>query len=301
VADLVGTAAHVNSVTVTYDSGHVVGRCLASLDGVRRIVVVDNASRDDSREIAAAGGSNVSCIANDTNQGFGAANNLGFAEASDAEFVLFINPDAALQPGALNGLIAAARRYPEAAIIAPRIVGPGGATETTYDAGLFERDGMPRHPGLAPEGDLCVGFLSGAVIMVRTAALADEPPFDPEIFLFFDDDDLCLRLRVAGHSLVLAAAATAEHTAGQGVRTGPGLAWRRHWHMAWSRLYFEAKHRGRASALSTGATNIARFGAKCVGYRLVRNRAKADRDAARFAGTLAWMLGRQSRTEKTLN
>ena len=299
VADPAAAAARVDAVIVTHNSAHVVEACLASLDGVTRIVVVDNASHDDTRSRVAASRPDAVLIANDSNRGFGVANNQGLAEAGDAEFVLFINPDAALQPGALSELIAAAKRYPEAAIVAPRIHGPGGATETSYDAGLFERAAMPDHSGLAPEGDLCAGFLSGAVFMARNAALGHGPLFDPNIFLFFEDDDLCLRLRAAGHSLVLAAAAIAEHNAGRSVSASTGLAWRRHWHMAWSRLYIEAKHRGRLAARSTAAANLFRFAAKCVGYAAVLNGVKARRDAARFAGTWAWMLGRPAKSDKT--
>ena len=295
MVDLASLAARVSAVIVTHNSGHVVERCLASLGGIERVIVVDNASGDDTHTRIAAARPDALCIANDRNAGFGAANNQGFAEADSSDFVLFINPDAALQPSALEALIAAAKRYPGAAMIAPRIIGADGATQTSYDAGLFERAGMPDHAGLVPEGDLCAGFLSGAVFMVRTAALGDEPAFDPNIFLFFEDDDLCMKLRTASWQLVLAAEAVAEHTAGQGSAPSPAVTWRRNWHMAWSRLYVEAKHRGRGAAVATGIANLVRFAAKCAGYALILNGAMARRDAARLAGTVAWLLGVRAR------
>ena len=299
MADGEDVAARVAAVIVTHNSGHVVERCLASLGGVEKVIVVDNASEDDTRLRVAAARPSAVFIANDANVGFGAANNQGFSEAGDVAFVIFINPDAALQRGALDALIAASVRYPETALVAPRLIDLGGVTETSYDAGLFERAGMPGHAGLVPGGDLCAGFLSGAVFMARTAALSGAPPFDPNIFLFFEDDDLCMRLRAAGHSLVLAADAAAEHTPGRGSAPSRSVTWRRNWHMAWSRLYIEGKYRGRGAAVATGIANLARFAVKCVGYALILNGVKASRDAARAAGTLAWLLGIRARQPLT--
>jgi GT2 family glycosyltransferase len=277
-------------VTVTHDSAEVVGRCLRSVAAAKEVIVVDNASGDATCEQVHGSLPSAALIENQTNIGFGNACNAGFARA-DAEFVLFLNPDANLRDGAADALVAAADRYPEAALLAPRIVGPGGTPVVTHDAALFEREGMPKGPPPAPEGDICAGFLSGAALLVRKTLLGNEAPFDPKLFLYFEDDDLCLRLRKRGHTLVQVHDAVAEHDAGHASPIRAAITWRKFWHMAWSRLYLEAKYRSRGRARGMGLRQSIRFAAKCVGNLLALRPAKAWRDAARFAGTLSWLLG----------
>ncbi|MCH8110521.1 MAG: glycosyltransferase family 2 protein [Proteobacteria bacterium] len=285
-----GAWSRLSVVTVTHDSADVVERCLRSVAAAHEVIVVDNASRDATRERVHGSLPGAVLIENRTNIGFGNACNTGFARAN-TEFVLFLNPDAALQDGAAEALTAAADRYPEAALLAPRIVAPGGAPLVTHDAALFARDDMPKASTAAPEGDICTWFLSGAALLVRKSFLGTEPPFDPKLFLYFEDDDLCLRLRKQGHALVQVHDAVVEHDAGNATPPRAAITWRKFWHMAWSRLYIEAKYRGRGRAQRTALKHLIRFAAKCIGNVLALKPAKAWRDAARFAGTLSWIVG----------
>lgn len=277
-------------VTVTHDSAEVVERCLRSVAAAKEVIVVDNASGDATRERVQGSLPGAVLIENQTNVGFGNACNVGFARAG-GEFVLFLNPDAALRDGAADALTAAADRYPEAALLAPRIVAPGGASLVTHDAALFARNDLPKDSVAPPEGDLCAGFLSGAALLLRKSVLGTEPPFDPKLFLYFEDDDLCLRLRGQGHALVQVHDAVAEHDVGHATPPRAAITWRKFWHMAWSRLYIEAKYRGRGRAQQTALKHLVRFAAKCIGNVLALRPAKAWRDAARFAGTLSWIVG----------
>lgn len=285
-----GAWNRVSVVTVTHDSADVVERCLRSVAAAHEVIIVDNASGDTTRDRVHGTLPGAVLIENQTNIGFGNACNAGYARAS-TEFVLFLNPDASLRDGAVDALIAAADRYPEAALLAPRIVAPNGAALVTHDAALFARDGMPKGPTAAPEGDICTWFLSGAALLVRKSLLGPEPPFDPKLFLYFEDDDLCLRLRGQGHGLVQVYDAVAEHDAGHATPPRAAVTWRKFWHMAWSRLYIEAKYRGRGQARRTAFKHLVRFKVKCIGDVFALRPAKAWRDAARFAGTLSWIVG----------
>ena len=288
-----GAWDRLSVVTVTHDSADVVERCLRSVAAANEVIVVDNASRDATRELVRASAANTILIENQTNSGFGNACNAGFTQAR-GELVLFLNPDATLRDGAADALIAGADRYPEAALLAPRIVAPSGKVEISHDAGLFARDGMAKGPAVAPEGDICAEFLSGAALLVRRSLLATEPPFDPKLFLYFEDDDLCLRLRGQGRALVQIFDAVAEHDAGRATTPRAAISWRKFWHMAWSRVYIEAKYRTPGRARRTALKHLIRFAAKCIGNVFALRPAKAWRDAARFAGTLSWIVGRRA-------
>lgn len=279
----------VSVVTVTHHSAAVVAACLASVAGAGEIIVVDNASDDDTVAIVKRAAPKAQVIYNPVGLGFGNGCNCGLAVA-EREFLLLINPDAELEPGALEELVAAAERYPTAGILGPAILNPDGTVEPSHDDGLFER--RPRGAETVPDGDLCAAYLSGAVLLVRKRALDEVGHFDPAIFLYYEDDDLCYRFRAKGWSLVRVAAARVRHIGGGSIGSGWDRQWEKYWHMSWSRLYIEEKYHGRAAMRRIAWPNVARFGAKSLGYLVVLNRKKLWRDLARLGGTAAYLLGR---------
>jgi N-acetylglucosaminyl-diphospho-decaprenol L-rhamnosyltransferase len=285
--------ARTSVVAVTHDSSHVIGPCLASVARATAIVVVDNASRDGCVAAVRANAPAAELIANPVGLGYGNGANQGLERVA-SEFALVINPDAVLRAGALDALIAAADAYPDAAMLGPAIYNPDGSLEISHDTGLFERarldarrDGEP-----APEGPLCAGFLSGAVFVLRMSAVRATGGYDPAIFLYYEDDDLCLRLRAAGYSLVLVPGAQAEHLGGGSIHAGWASHWEKFFHMAWSRLYVEAKHGRAGGGPAVALGNALGFAAKALGYALIGQATKAVRDAARASGSLAYLLGR---------
>ncbi|MFO1190537.1 MAG: glycosyltransferase family 2 protein [Alphaproteobacteria bacterium] len=279
----------VSAVTVTHHSAAVIGACLRSVAPAGQIIVVDNASADQTRDIVRREAPTATLIHNAVGLGFGNGCNCGIRVA-ERDFLLMINPDAELEPGALEALLVAADRYPEAGILGPTILNPDGTVEPSHDDGLFER--RPRGAEPPPEGDLCAAYLSGAVLMVRKTALDEVGGFDPAIFLYYEDDDLCYRFRAKGWSLVRVAAARVRHVGGGSIGSGWDRLWEKFWHMSWSRLYIEEKYHGRAAMRRIAWPNVARFAAKSLGYLIVLNRRKLWRDLARFCGTAAYLLGR---------
>lgn len=288
--------SRVTVVTVAYRSSAVIAECLRSVARAKSVVVVDNASDDDSAGVAQATLPSLRLVANTINQGFGRANNQGAALA-ETEFALLINPDAQMEPGALEQLVAAADRYPNAAIVAPAILNADGTRIVSHNVGLFDQArirGKTRRP---PDGDICADFLSGAALMVRTAAFREVGGFDPNIFLYFEDDDLCLKLRRAGYALVQVPAAAARHKGGLSSPPTDEILRRKFWHLSWSRLYLEAKHRDPAKARAWGQRSAITFALKAVWHRLAGHRDKAWRDQARLDGTRAFLKGRRALAE----
>ena len=113
----------VTAITVAYGSFGVIPDMVRSLpDGVP-LVIVDNGPDDGLRAWAAQAGLPVRVPG--ANLGFGRGCNLG-AEGVTTEFLLFINPDARLKPGALDVLMAAAGRHPEGAAFGPMLVSSAG-------------------------------------------------------------------------------------------------------------------------------------------------------------------------------
>ncbi len=276
----------VTVVIVTYESADIVGECLASIPLEVPVVVVDNASRDATVQRAGEVRPQATIIASPENLGFGRACNRGMATVT-TPYALLLNPDCRLQPDTIAALLEAASRYPEAMIVAPSLWFADSSFQPSFRNHLFTSQGR----GLKqqePEGECCAEFISGAAMLLNRAHVTAIGGFDERIFLFYEDDDLCLRARQAGYELIVTPRAKVTH-----LRGGSSHASRvnsiKEQHMAWSRLYLEQKYRGVLSARRLCIAEMARSVAKMLGYTLGGNLRKAVKYRYRLQGQWRWM------------
>ncbi|HJE24686.1 MAG TPA: glycosyltransferase [Methylorubrum populi] len=214
----------VSIVIVARDARHLLALTLyrlcagQALAGTTfEVILVDNASTPETRALYGRL-DGVTLIENEANTGFGPACNAGAARAR-GRFVLFLNPDVDLLPGALAAMAAAFRDHDGAGIVGARLVFPGGFLQES-GAG-FRDDAQLTHPygrgnadPLAPEYAVTrdVGYVSGAVLMIERTLFEALGGFDP-LFApaYFEDTDLCLRCHQAGRRVIVQPRATAIH------------------------------------------------------------------------------------------
>jgi GT2 family glycosyltransferase len=256
-------------------------------------IVVDNASADESRAVALEHGARL--IANALNEGYGRGSNIG-VRAAGTEFVLILNPDIVLEAGAAAALLAAARRFPDAGLLAPRIVEPDGRFFFQPRSLLAPYLQNPAGKLSLPQGECCVPFLSGACLLVRRALFLRLGGFDDNIFLFYEDDDLCRRVADAGHALVHVHAAVARHARGRSSAPAPGRIFKGRWHQAWSRAYVSAKY----GLSSPAAGMLAANALKALAAGLTLRRGLVERYAGSAAGALAYLRGRTALEQEGL-
>ncbi len=228
----------VTVITVAYHSFAVLPQMADSLPTDVPLILVDNGADDGLRGWAAARGTRL--IVADRNLGFGVACNLA-AAGVQTDLLLFLNPDARLEPDCLAALVAAAGRWPGAAAFGPLLVSPRGRPGFKRRTALAPLDRFAP-PGL-PDSDAPVPVLSGAAMLVRRRAFEAVGGFDPDLFLYFEDDDLSLRLRRTGADLVLVPAARASHLSGGSTAATPALRRLRGHHFMRSYLVAARKHR----------------------------------------------------------
>ncbi|MDQ3107791.1 MAG: glycosyltransferase, partial [Actinomycetota bacterium] len=119
----------VSGITVNYNAREHLLECLRSLraQGVRDLVVADNASVDGAESAVLAEDPEVTYLQTGRNLGYGGGLNRGVARTDPAsEILLCINPDAWLEPGALEAMLAAFEARPELGIVGPRVEDPDG-------------------------------------------------------------------------------------------------------------------------------------------------------------------------------
>ncbi len=241
--------------TVTFNSAAVAAAALRSAPARARCIVVDNASADDTIATARAARPDAEIVALPRNVGFGAANNAALARC-ETPFLLMLNPDATLRAGTVAAFLAAAAAHPE--------------------IGLF---------GLGPETLGAVtpaATLSGACLFARVDAMRAVSGFDEAIFLYFDDDDLCLRMRAAGFGVAAVPGARIDHVSGRSTDARADSALERAWLWGGACAYFAGKHRD-APEGRKAARKIANYRRKALLNRLLRPRG-AEYYAARVAG-----------------
>lgn len=280
--------ANVTAIVVAHDSAAKLPACLAALarEGVAAIVV-DNASEDDSARVAETHQARV--IRNAKNEGFGRAMNIGM-RAADTEFALLVNPDLVLDAGAVAHLLQAAQGWPDAAILAPRIVEPDGRIFFANQSALAKTLRNEKGARFVPEGACCTPFLSGACWLVRREPVLALGGFDENIFLFYEDDDLCRRVSDAGHALVHVHDAIARHERGASAAPKKGRVFKARRHLAWSRAYVSRKWGLPSSLLGTLATNLP----KAALAALTLRRWRFERYAGSVAGCLDFWRGRSA-------
>ena len=242
-------ARELSIIIVNWNAGDLLRRCVAGIVAAApaiayEILVVDNASGDDSlaglrRDDAAAalirdGGLRI--LENAENRGFGAANNQAFSRTRTA-FVLLLNPDTLITPGAVESLAAVLRTDPGVAACGPRLLNADGSLQIS----------VWRNPPAAWEivlsslrlyrllparlrGELLLGphwphdrrrdvrMLSGAALLVRREAIDAVGGFDERFHMYGEDNEWCLRMVRAGWRLVFEPGAVIRHDEAQSSR-----------------------------------------------------------------------------------
>ena len=194
------------------------------------VVVVDNGSSDDSLAILAAHPAGPRVIEVGENLGFGAAANRGIA-ATDAEAVALINTDVVLAEDWLEGALAALADHPRAAAVATKMVtlaDPGQLDDTGdflgRDGAAIQRGKFRRDDGGYDEPGEVWGACAGAALYRRDAVLA-VGGFDERYFMYLEDVDLALRLRMAGWECRYQPVVARHASEGSSRSLSRGLTW----------------------------------------------------------------------------
>jgi N-acetylglucosaminyl-diphospho-decaprenol L-rhamnosyltransferase len=194
-----------------------------------RVVVVDNASRDSTPEMVTAEFPEVELIASPTNLGFAAATNLG-ARRGEAPYLLALNPDTAVTPGALDRALATLESQPDVAVVGARLVREDGSLDhaskrsfPTPLSALGHFTGLGRRPAArgrlaayrAPEVESGpVDAVNGAFMLMRREPFERLGGFDEGYWMYMEDLDLSYRLAQQGWRSWYEPEATVIHVKG---------------------------------------------------------------------------------------
>ena len=230
-------APDVSIIVVSYGTRDMTLACLSSIvrqthDVKYEVLVVDNASPDESDEAMAAAFPSFHHLPQSQNLGFAAANNLA-AKSARGEYLLLLNPDTVVLDGAVDKLVAFARRRPGAGVWGGRtLFGDGtlnpsscwrrqtlwnlfcrgvGLSKLFPNSALFHSES---YGGWKRDSVREVDIVTGCFLLIGRALWNQLDGFAPEFFMYGEDADLCLRARAAGSRPAVTPEATIVHYGG---------------------------------------------------------------------------------------
>jgi N-acetylglucosaminyl-diphospho-decaprenol L-rhamnosyltransferase len=302
-------------IIVSYNTRDLLRDCLASLDGgctgiTHETIVVDNASADGSADLVAESFPRMRLVRGTDNPGFAAANNRGL-ELARGRYVVLLNPDTEVRPGALAELVNFMDAHPGAGYCGPRLLNADGSHQASArrfptllsaawnTLGWDKQNPRSRHCAdlhLAG-GDTATmraGWLTGACLLVRRAALEQVGPLDAGYFMYFEETDWCHRLARAGWEGWYVPTGEVVHYGGQSsapAATDAPFFGNRPAYWIPSRRRYMRRHHGR---LALVAGEVLEFGLNVLLWLRHRWRGTPESrlKVRRATQTLRWLIGR---------
>ncbi len=252
-------------IIVNWNVRLLLERCLASvMESAQRggleceVVVVDNASTDDSCEMVQRLFPAVELISSEVNLGFARANNLGATRAS-GRHLLFLNPDTEVVVDALLVMVAYMDQHPDVGLLGPKLLFPGGGVQASrrrfpsLAAAFLEstvvQQWFPQNRALdryyvrdrSDDVEQDVDWVVGACMLVRRQAWEQVGQLDERFFMYSEELDWCRRLKSAGWRVVYLPSATVVHHEGQ---SSAQVVPARHIYFQSSKVLYFRKHHG---------------------------------------------------------
>lgn len=254
----------ITIIIVSYNVEKLLRRCIESIYRTAEskffdIIVVDNNSRDNSVDMVRRTFPKVKLIQSDVNLGFSGANNLALRQVS-TKYLLFLNPDTIVRNNAIKELMMFLDTNQNVGGVGPKIVNPDGSLQVSckklpgfVDAlvyissigrawpriKMFRAGGLPNFDYQRAQK---VERIPGACLMVRKEIFSDNEFFDERYFLYTEDTDLCMRMKINHWDVYYLSTAEVVHYGGQS--SGRNGRWQESREMLKSRLKYRRKYHG---------------------------------------------------------
>lgn len=299
----------VSFVIVNWNTRALLQKCLES---IRRTVkknsfevwVVDNASSDDSVQMAGKRFPEARLVRNAENLGFARANNIALKRIS-GRYAVLLNSDTVLKKNAIDTLVDCMDRHPRAGVGGGSLLNEDGSRQNSIanfptlatellNKSLLRRLFPKRFPGKEhiPTGPVQVESVVGACMIVRKTAMDEVGLLDEDYFFFLEETDWCLRFKKKGWDVIHNPDAEIYHLRGGSARKVPVWARTEYWR---SRYIFFRKNRGRLSCtlLKAGLITKLALGFVLTGLLNFMTLFSGERLRSRlrlYAALLSWHL-----------
>ena len=271
-------------IIVTFKSDHIIDECIESLPKNSNIIIIENSNNIELKKTLEAKYSNINVIVQ-KNSGMGSANNKGI-KLCKTDYAFVINPDVKFYENTMHELIALSSKYNDYSILAPI------CDDEKYPNYKIKNKRIKNY---YPDF-LDVDSVDGYAMLINKNKFGDNIYFDEQIFLYLENDDLCLRKKKENQKIYVAKKAKIHHMGGKSHSPihEKEIEFSRNWHWMWSKFYFNKKHYGYSMALLIVFPSIITSMIKFFYYFVTSNKFKKKIYIMRFLGLLNSIFGKKS-------
>tara|TARA_B100001093_G_scaffold508271_1_gene570153 strand:+ start:240 stop:1088 length:849 start_codon:yes stop_codon:yes gene_type:complete len=274
------TTDDITIVINTFNSDEKIFSCLNSINSKIKIVIIENSNNLEFKTKLEKKYQNVKCSLAGKNLGYGKGNNLGISKVK-SKFVLILNPDTTLEINAINNFLTSAKNKPNFAIIAPAIQEEKDLNNNKYinENNLIE-----------------VNNVKGFAMFLNLREFKNIGFFDENFFIYFEEIDLCKRLKNENKEIYLDPRIKINHIGGSSHNKSINFEMElsRNWHWMWSTFYFHKKYHGFIWALLIVSKKLLSALIKTFFYTLIFNKNKKKIYYQRASGLLNSIIGKKS-------
>ncbi len=262
-------------VIVTFKSEHKILKCLDSISNEIPVIIVENSNNKNFKNKIEKNYDNVSCILVGENKGYSSANNIGLS-AVKTKYALVLNPDTVLDKNAIKNFFALSNTKNDFWLMGP-------ANDQMIELDFGEKNLIE------------VDNLKGFAIFFNMSKFQNMF-FDESFFLFFEEIDLCRRIKKNNGKIYLGKNIIIKHEGANSViKTNSfELEKNRNWHWMWSTFYYQKKYNGFIQAFFLIFPKLLSSLIKTLFYFLTFKKEKRDIYFCRLSGILNSIVGKKS-------
>ncbi len=279
-------------IIVTFKTNEdILYNCINSISKDVNIINIENSNDTSHKKKIEQKYNNVKVILSGKNLGYGGGNNLGI-QKSETRYILISNPDVVYN----NNFFEEVKNYLKDDLNFS-IIGPSYNDEKILSYGSFD---LSKNLNEFDKFHLKeVDWVVGCTMLLDTKKINENFYFDENFFLYFEEADLCRRIKLKGGRVYTSSKLLVDHYGHKGsAATDPKYSIEtemfRNWHWMWSSFYYKRKYSNYLIALGSMFGKLARSFIKMIFFTIVYNKKKQTMYYARFAGLINSMLGKKS-------
>ena len=274
---------NITFIIVTYKSHNVIFNCLNSLPRNSNKIVIENSKDINLKKDLESKYDNIEVILNE-NIGMGASNNIGIIK-SKTKYAYIINPDATFKSDTFEKLIKSTDAINDFAILSPVNSNSNYPNFKNKITSKFDKEDIFE-----------VDTIDGFSMLLNKEKFHNEDLFDENIFLYLENDDLCLRTKKKNEKIYIINNSIIDHigASSSNFNQNKEIEYLRNWHWMWSKFYFNKKHYGYLVAFFKVFRNLISAKVKFFYYLITLNTFKRRIYQMRLLGLISSMIGKNS-------
>jgi N-acetylglucosaminyl-diphospho-decaprenol L-rhamnosyltransferase len=274
------TNIDITVIITTFKSEEKINNCLKSIKNNVRVLVIENSNNQIFKKEIEAQFSNVECILANENLGYGRGNNIGLRKVK-TKYALIINPDTILEEDAISNFFERVKNGLNFAIIGPI---------------LFQGKNIYKDTELKSPALIKVDNVKGFAMFLNVEKISNVGFFDENFFLYFEEIDLCRRLKKNNENIYLDPKIKIFHEGGKSVNKNFSnqIELNRNWHWMWSSFYYHKKHNSYLFSILIMLPKLISAFIKFIFYSIKRSSNKKLIYKQRIGGLLNSIIGRKS-------